>query len=368
MSAHRCTSKRAPNTQPIAVKKRRQSIESPPSSVSVALDNEKVHASAFHVACVDNSEQRKEECPHDQDLQLTLKAISDTEASLLDFRKVAQQQFSTVAAHIAELKTSLDGAIARLQVSEHSLSQQSSDLVRARAELVVAEQALAQEIAAKDQCEAERNACSTEKNECEDMIHFELALVKDGTTMFKNGVFERPDDPKHAAALLPLLATLKLEDSLLEAFPNAAIKPPSARSSFAKMVVEEVEKGILGHISVLNSKLESSVEALAGHDQGIQVATESKVSVTQALKIALQRHETAEVVQASLQSAKANAGRQLEQAIESTASFEQSVEAVRKSAIEFQQTHLAEFLQLRKQFVPEVSKQDIDLIAAAAGS
>jgi len=85
-----------------------------------------------------------------------------------------------------------------------------------------------------------------------------FAILKDDATVFMNGSFEKPTDPKHVALLMPVIHRSGINDETLEAFPVAAAKKASSRSEWECKVVNDAERGVKAHMVAVRMKLASS--------------------------------------------------------------------------------------------------------------
>jgi len=141
--------------------------------------------------------------------------------------------------------------------------------------------------------EAECASIAEQRQECQAALDLQLAIIRDGATVFVNGVFEKPNDPKHVNALMTLFEKVGLTDTLVSSFLPAASKFPAERTDFMKTVISQVEQDLLAHIASLEAKYATVEQSVLELRASISSACHSAAATEALLEDAL-RHRAAQ--------------------------------------------------------------------------
>jgi len=206
------------------------------------------------------------------------------------------------------------------------LESKNVSLSNLRANAAIARRKFNDDSAALAARKAECASMTEQRQECRAALDLQLAIIRDGATVFVNGTFEKPTDPKHVSALMTLFEKVGLTDTLVSSFPPAAARLPAERTDFMKTVICQVEQDLLAHITSLEAKLAIGGESVLELEAATTTARQSAVTAEALLEDSL-RHHAAQ----SVEEAQAAADAMTEQIATLTSEFN----AARRSAEDF---------------------------------
>merc|ERR1712232_756351 len=100
-----------------------------------------------------------------------------------------------------------------------------------------------------------------------------LSAVFEGSfKTLRDNELEAAEAEKHCAEALAIISGLPVEASLLTSFPRCAAKAPAARSEFDILVMEQLEKHIVKHISDCAMKADDAARVVAEHATSVSKA------------------------------------------------------------------------------------------------
>lgn len=108
------------------------------------------------------------------------------------------------------------------------------------------------------------------KDALDEVVEGELQAIKAGTP------------GAHYTAVLPVLQTLTLDESLMTALPSTCMKAPSDRGAFDHMVIEQLEKSLSDRGSELAKTLEDGAPAAAERAADVEAAQSNLTALTEA--------------------------------------------------------------------------------------
>lgn len=102
--------------------------------------------------------------------------------------------------------------------------------------------------------------------------HQELhCALEEHLKVLKEGSWETGSAKRHLDALLPL-AVKHTDESLVTALPSTCIKAPDDRSTFDKMVIEQLESSLKSRLTQLIADIETAKPAKAERAEGVETA------------------------------------------------------------------------------------------------
>jgi len=87
------------------------------------------------------------------------------------------------------------------------------------------------------------------------------------------GGLDQNDAEGHFQALMPLIVSLKLDSSLNSALETTCTKPGFDRSSFDKLVIQELESALFAHLDTLQGVVSSGIPALTSRAAAVEVTS-----------------------------------------------------------------------------------------------
>eukprot|EP00747_Dinoflagellata_sp_TGD_P166909 gnl/TRDRNA2_/TRDRNA2_190457_c0_seq1.p1 gnl/TRDRNA2_/TRDRNA2_190457_c0~~gnl/TRDRNA2_/TRDRNA2_190457_c0_seq1.p1 ORF type:complete len:499 (+),score=136.41 gnl/TRDRNA2_/TRDRNA2_190457_c0_seq1:120-1616(+) len=288
-------------------------------------------------------------------------ALAEMEAVRARSLEAAEARMKVTEEKKAACQHATAGAMAAVTSQQSEVDGLRTTFSEAQASASAAARRLEEAIAAKSSYEAEAASLPEEKAHCEGAAAFEFKLVCDGITVFQNGAFLKPWDPKHISKLEAIFRKMQVDEGMVQALATVAAKTPGARSKFDIGVLEELQKRLTAHIYTLDSKIAVSGPTLreraAAVDAGRSVSSAEEIRRQQAeaaLEAAISSRTAAESTLADAQQA-------LRESSVALVRIEAECAELRHHLMDFRKGPLAAFESLRE-------RRELELVEQAAES
>eukprot|EP00929_Paragymnodinium_shiwhaense_P041718 TRINITY_DN21661_c0_g1_i1.p1 TRINITY_DN21661_c0_g1~~TRINITY_DN21661_c0_g1_i1.p1 ORF type:complete len:514 (-),score=176.56 TRINITY_DN21661_c0_g1_i1:136-1677(-) len=202
-------------------------------------------------------------------LALLARAMKDIEDSLDRSAKHFSEQVATAA------ERGFANTKAEVQKRAEQIEKKADELIAAKQAVERTRETLAESVKNATGLDDNSAKDAEERDACQAALEYEIPLVKDGVTMFRNGGFVRPDDPQHVEKLQPLLKRIGFEDTLLQALPVAATRAINQRGNFDRMVLEQVARRLEEHTAMLKARLLALPSTIAEREAAVQGAQQA---------------------------------------------------------------------------------------------
>lgn len=258
------------------------------------------------------------------------------------------EHFRAVGVQLTVVDVAITAADEAVLSGGEVVARRERELEESQARAGEGEAQLQRRLSEREAAQSSLDALRQETAECEGLVNFELQLIVDGATTFKNGVFERANDPKHIKALEPLLGKTDLAPSVFQALPAAAAKLPAQRDAAASGVVSETIRAVKAYLAALAEKTAAAQEQLTEREATVEMARDSLAAL--ARDVAAARRAVAAAVAESHAAVrhKRDVERQFSRALEATVDLDTAVEAARKQLQDFEQGALDVFRKRRQ--------------------
>jgi len=234
------------------------------------------------------------------------------------------------AAKVVECERELEAAKASVAENKELLAQRAEAVQAARTALAAGQKA-------KVAGDAPLSKPRTLKEQIESTMANELKALQEGS--FAN----EKEAKKLLSVLMPLVDTLKVEDTFVTAVPACCTRPPSARGAFDQMVFEQLQEHFASKIIELTEELASDAPEASRRAAAVTAAKAELEAAQAALVASAEAQSRAHAVEAAADAALKAVRRAAEEAEPVYARSAQARDAALTVVEAFQQREVASF-------------------------